>query len=127
MRFTSIVASALLSIAASSVNAAPLEVRQTTDCNPSYDVAPSTPCFTNCNVVAGQTWVPGWTMDHTSPLFLSSLALMCNKTGPNYRAFMTAAGTCMAGCSGDDPTLFAQEFAGACAWWAIHKDDTCSA
>lgn len=118
----SIIISALLSAA---VNAIPLSARA--DCNPSYDVAPSTECYTACNVQAGQTWVPGWTMDHASPLFLDSLALMCTKTGPNYVAFMTAAGTCMVGCTGDDPTLFAQEFQGACAWYAEHKDDTCSA
>ncbi|KAL7308176.1 hypothetical protein PS15m_012062 [Mucor circinelloides] len=121
----SIAFSAVLAFVASSVSAAP-SARATTDCNPSYNVPSSTPCFTACNVAAGQTWVPGWTMDSTSPLFIDSLSLMCTKTGPNYIKFMTAAGTCMAKCTSDDPELFNKEFAGACAWWAVHKDDTCA-
>jgi hypothetical protein len=120
MRAT-IAISTLVAFVASSVSAAPAA----TNCNPSYNVAPSTPCFTNCNVVAGQEWVPGWTTDSTSPLFISSLALMCNKTGPNYRSFMTKAGTCMSKCAGDDPELFNAEFRDACAWWAVHKNGTC--
>lgn len=63
-------------------------------------------------------------MDHTSPNFLASLTLMCNKGTSEYLAFMSKAGMCMAGCS-DDPELFNAEFAGACAWWAIHKNDSC--
>ncbi|KAI8970310.1 hypothetical protein BDF20DRAFT_826256 [Mycotypha africana] len=94
------------------------------DCNPSYNVPPSTTCFTNCNIQTGQKWVPGWTMDHTSPLFLDSLALMCNKAGPNYMNFMTNAGMCMAKCTGDDPDLFTAEFTAACAWWNKHKNDS---
>jgi hypothetical protein len=117
----SIAISALVAFVASSVSAAPAA----TDCNPTYNVAPSTPCFTQCNVDAGQEWVPGWTMDSTSPYFISSLALMCTKTGPYYRAFMTKAGTCMSKCTGDDPELFNVEFRDACAWWAEHKYDTC--
>lgn len=66
-------------------------------------------------------------MDHTSKDFLPSLALMCNKSGPNYMTFMTNAGMCMAACAGDDPNLFNAEFQGACAWWNTHKDDTCAA
>ncbi|KAL7325210.1 hypothetical protein PS15p_207726 [Mucor circinelloides] len=97
------------------------------NCNPSYNVPGSTECFTACNVKNGQKWVPGWTMDHTSELFLDSLALMCNKSGPNYGSFMAAAGMCMAGCTGDDPELFNAEFAGACAWWNTHKNDKCTA
>lgn len=68
----------------------------------------------------------GWTMDHTSPKFLDSLKLMCTKGTPEYTAFMTKAGMCMAGCK-DDPELFNSEFAGACAWYAAHKSDTCDA
>ncbi|CAO3610744.1 unnamed protein product [Mucor hiemalis] len=97
------------------------------NCNPSYNVAPSTACFTKCNVDKGQKWVPGWTMDSKSEKFLDSLALMCNKSGPNYGSFMAAAGMCMAGCTGDDPELFNKEFAGACAWWGTHKNDKCDA
>ncbi|KAK4509030.1 uncharacterized protein ATC70_007379 [Mucor velutinosus] len=97
------------------------------NCNPSYNTPGSTECFTKCNVNAGQKWVPGWTMDHTSELFLDSLALMCNKSGPNYGSFMATAGMCMARCTGDDPELFNAEFAGACAWWNTHKNDKCSA
>lgn len=109
--------SALVALIASSVvSAAPV------DCNPSYNVPTSTPCFTACNVVAGQEWVPGWTMDHNSPNFIPSLTLMCDKTAPAYRSFMTKAGTCMAQCKNDDPELFNKEFAGACAWWKTHKD-----
>lgn len=63
-------------------------------------------------------------MDHTSSNFIPSLTLMCNKGTSEYLAFMSKAGMCMAGCS-DDPELFNAEFAGACAWWAIHKNDTC--
>lgn len=114
--------SALVAFVAS-VSAAPGAKRA--DCNPTYNVPTSTPCFTACNVAAGQDYLTGWTMDHTSPLFVSSLAIMCNKTGPNYRAFMTKAGTCMSKCTGDDPELFNQEFQGACAWWNVHKNDTC--
>lgn len=121
----SIAFSAALALVASFVSAAP-SPRATTDCNPSYNVPSSTPCFTACNVAAGQTWVPGWTMDSTSPLFIDSLSLMCTKTGPNYIKFMTAAGTCMAKCTGDDPESFNKEFAGACAWWADHKNDVCA-
>ncbi|KAI9472291.1 MAG: hypothetical protein EXX96DRAFT_653426 [Benjaminiella poitrasii] len=95
------------------------------DCNPSYNVATSGTCFTNCNVQAGQKYVPGWTMDHASSVFLDSLKLMCTKGTSEYLAFMTEAGMCMAGCP-DDPTLFVDEFAGACAWYAEHKDDTCA-
>jgi hypothetical protein len=117
----SIAISTLVAFVASAVSAAPA----TTNCNPTYNVPTSTPCFTACNVAAGQTYVAGWTMNPTSPLFVSSLAIMCNKTGPNYRAFMTTAGMCMAKCTGDDPELFNAEFAGACAWWNQHKNDTC--
>ncbi|KAI8882177.1 hypothetical protein K501DRAFT_273902 [Backusella circina FSU 941] len=125
-------------LAASLVNAAPT-ARATTDCNPSYNVAGSTECFTNCNIAsittvlfiylfaAGNAFVPGWTMDSTSPLFIDSLELMCDRNGTNYRTFMTNAGMCMASCTGDDPELFNAEWSGACAWWAEHKDDTCSA
>jgi hypothetical protein len=121
MRAT-IVISALVAFIATSVSAAPAAA--VADCNPSYNVASSTPCFTACNVVAGQQWVPGWTMDHTSPKFIASLSLMCTKTAPEYRQFMTNAGTCMAKCTNDDPELFNKEFAGACAWWTANKDKT---
>lgn len=123
MRAT-IAISTLVAFVTSSVSAAPA-ARAATDCNPTYDVAPSTTCFTNCNTVAGQVFVPGWTMDSASPLFIASLEIMCDKTSANYRTFMTNAGTCMAQCTGDDPELFNAEFRDACAWWAIHKDDTC--
>ena len=63
-------------------------------------------------------------MDHTSSNFLASLTLMCNKGTSEYLAFMSKAGMCMAACT-DNPELFNAEFAGACAWWAIHKNDTC--
>lgn len=63
-------------------------------------------------------------MDHTSPNFIASLTLMCNKGTSEYLAFMSKAGLCMAGCS-DDQALFNNEFAGACAWWAEHKNDKC--
>lgn len=63
-------------------------------------------------------------MDHTSPNFIPSLTLMCNKGTSEYLAFMSKAGMCMAACS-DDPELFNAEFAGACAWWATHKNDKC--
>lgn len=63
-------------------------------------------------------------MDHTSSNFIASLTLMCNKGTSEYLAFMSKAGMCMAGCT-DDPELFNAEFAGACAWWAIHKNNTC--
>jgi hypothetical protein len=66
----------------------------------------------------------GWTIDHTSPKFLDSLKLMCTKGTPEYTAFMTKAGMCMAGCK-DDPELFNAEFAGACGWYAQHKSDIC--
>ncbi|KAG2236094.1 hypothetical protein BDF21DRAFT_398695 [Thamnidium elegans] len=112
--------SAVIAFVASAVSAAPAAA-----CNPSYNVAPSTPCFLGCNVAAGQQYVPGWTMDNTSPLFLDSLKLMCTKGTPEYTGFMTAAGTCMMTCSGDDPALFFAEFSNACAWYAAHKDDTC--
>lgn len=63
-------------------------------------------------------------MDHTSPNFIPSLTLMCNKGTSEYLAFMSKAGMCMAGCP-DDQALFNNEFAGACAWWAEHKNDKC--
>ncbi|KAL9551467.1 hypothetical protein MBANPS3_004257 [Mucor bainieri] len=94
------------------------------DCNPSYNVPTSGTCFTNCNVNAGNTFVSGWTMDHTSPNFIPSLTLMCNKGTAEYLAFMSKAGMCMASCT-DDQALFNNEFAGACAWWAEHKNDKC--
>lgn len=65
-------------------------------------------------------------MDHTSDKFLASLKIMCVKGTVQYTAFMTTAGMCMAGCS-DAQELFIAEFAGACAWYDIHKSDTCSA
>ncbi|KAG0747639.1 hypothetical protein G6F22_005469 [Rhizopus arrhizus] len=39
-------------------------------------------------------------------------------------AFMTTAGMCMVSCS--NPELFSTEFASACAWWQVHRNDTCS-
>lgn len=110
--------SAVIAFVASAVSAA-------TNCNPSYNVPASTPCFLGCNVAAGQQHVTGWTMDSTSPLFLDSLKLMCTKGTPAYTSFMTAAGMCMMTCTGDDPNLFFTEFAGACAWYGEHKNDTC--
>lgn len=65
-------------------------------------------------------------MDHASPKFLDSLKLMCTKGTSEYMAFMTKAGMCMAGCS-DPQELFINEFAGACSWYAAHKDDVCGA
>lgn len=50
---------------------------------------------------------------------------MCSKGTSEYTAFMTTAGMCMAKCS-DDPQLFNAEFAGACTWYAAHKNDTCA-
>ncbi|KAI9337090.1 hypothetical protein BD770DRAFT_300421, partial [Pilaira anomala] len=97
------------------------------DCNPSYNVAPSTECFTACNVKAGQKFVPGWTMDSKSELFVKSLTVMCDKSSSNYGSFMATAGMCMVACAGDDPELFNAEWAGACAWWADHKNDKCAA
>ncbi|KAI9472272.1 MAG: hypothetical protein EXX96DRAFT_351115 [Benjaminiella poitrasii] len=94
-------------------------------CNPTYNVTTSGECFTNCNIQAGQKYVPGWTMDHTSSVFLDSLKLMCTKGTSEYLAFMSEAGMCMAGCP-DDPALFVNEFADACSWYAEHKNDTCS-
>ncbi|CAO3683055.1 unnamed protein product [Rhizopus stolonifer] len=96
------------------------------NCNPSYNVAGSGECYTNCNIKAGEKYVSGWTMDYTSELFIKSLSIMCNKTGPNYTSFMTTAGICMAGCTESNPDDFNNEFAGACAWWNVHKNDTCS-
>ncbi|KAI8056516.1 uncharacterized protein B0P05DRAFT_591311 [Gilbertella persicaria] len=93
-------------------------------CNPSYNVTSSGTCFTNCNVQAGSAYVSGWTMDPDSPLFIQSLSIMCNKGTSEYLAFMTKAGICMVNCP-DDPTLFNTEFAGACAWYTEHKNDTC--
>ncbi|ORE02472.1 hypothetical protein BCV72DRAFT_297726 [Rhizopus microsporus var. microsporus] len=95
------------------------------NCNPSYNVPGSGECYTNCNIKAGQKFVPGWTMDHTSELFIKSLTVMCDKSGPNYASFMTTAGICMAGCKDSDPEDFNKEFAGACAWWNAHKNDKC--
>lgn len=65
-------------------------------------------------------------MDPASPNFLDSLKLMCIKGTSEYMAFMTKAGMCMAGCS-DSQELFVNEFAGACQWYALHKDDVCGA
>ncbi|KAG2233456.1 hypothetical protein INT48_008862 [Thamnidium elegans] len=111
------IAIAIVAAAATAVSA---------DCNPSYNVPTSTPCFTACNVKAGSAVVPGWTMDSSSENFLPSLKLMCTKNVPAFTEFMTVAGTCMMGCAGDDPELFNAEFAGACAWYASHKDDACA-
>jgi hypothetical protein len=125
MRASIAISAALAFFATTFVSAAPAAktaVVAAADCNPSYNVPSSTPCFTACNVVSGQEWVPGWTMDHTSPKFIPSLTLMCNKTAPEYRKFMTKAGTCMAQCTSDDPESFNKEFQGACAWWNAHKD-----
>ncbi|KAI7901601.1 uncharacterized protein BX663DRAFT_418034, partial [Cokeromyces recurvatus] len=95
------------------------------NCNPTYNVASSGECFTNCNIKTGQKYLSGWTMDHTSPLFIDSLNLMCTKGTAEYLAFMSEAGICMSRCP-DNPALFADEFAGACAWYAQHKNDTCT-
>lgn len=64
-------------------------------------------------------------MDHTSDKFLDSLKLMCSKGTSQYTAFMTKAGICMMGCT-EPQELFNNEFAGACAWYAEHKDDKCA-
>ncbi|KAG1138502.1 hypothetical protein G6F37_010472 [Rhizopus arrhizus] len=96
------------------------------NCNPSYNVPTSGECYTSCNIKAGENYVHGWTMDHTSELFIESLSIMCNKTGPNYIKFMTTAGMCMAACKDSNPDDFNNEFAGACAWWNVHKNDTCN-
>jgi hypothetical protein len=77
--------------------------------------------------MAGQDFVPGWTMDHTSPKFLDSLKLMCTKGTSEYMAFMTKAGMCMTRCTNDPQELFINEFAGACGWYSAHKDDVCGA
>ncbi|GAA5806881.1 hypothetical protein MFLAVUS_000229 [Mucor flavus] len=96
------------------------------NCNPSYNVPTSTPCFTACNVKAGSAVVSGWTMDSSSAKFIPSLNVMCNKGTAQYTEFMTVAGMCMMTCAGDDPELFKAEFAGACAWHASHKNDVCA-
>ncbi|KAI9273311.1 hypothetical protein EDC94DRAFT_644577 [Helicostylum pulchrum] len=111
------IAIAIVAAAATAVSA---------DCNPSYNVPTSTPCFTGCNVKAGSAVVSGWTMDSSSEKFIPSLAVMCNKGTDQYRNFMTVAGTCMMTCAGDDPELFNAEFAGACAWYGSHKNDSCA-
>ncbi|KAI8971509.1 hypothetical protein BDF20DRAFT_884888 [Mycotypha africana] len=111
-------------IASLALVAAAATVVSSQDCNPSYNVPSSSECFTNCNTQAGSKYVAGWTMDHTSENFLPSLKLMCTKGTSEYLAFMTQAGMCMAKCP-DDPTLFSNEFAGACAWYEQHKNDQC--
>ncbi|KAI8988847.1 hypothetical protein BDB01DRAFT_757532 [Pilobolus umbonatus] len=94
------------------------------NCNPTYNVAGSGECFTGCNIKAGQAYYKDWTMDSTSPHFIPSLQVMCTKGNPVYTAFMTSAGMCMMSCK-DDQDLFNKEFAGACAWYAEHKNDVC--
>ncbi|KAI8081124.1 hypothetical protein BDF21DRAFT_319020, partial [Thamnidium elegans] len=111
------IAIAIVAAAATAVSA---------DCNPSYNVPTSTPCFTACNVKAGTAVVPGWTMDSASEKFVESLKLMCTKDTPEYSEFMTVAGSCMLTCKGENPELFMAEHAGACAWYATHKDDVCA-
>ncbi|GAA5806882.1 hypothetical protein MFLAVUS_000230 [Mucor flavus] len=94
-------------------------------CNPSYNVTTSGECFTGCNVEAGNNFLPGWTMDPASDKFIPSLKLMCSKGTVQYTAFMTKAGMCMMKCT-DPQELFNNEFAGACGWYAEHKDDPCA-
>ncbi|KAG2233453.1 hypothetical protein INT48_008859 [Thamnidium elegans] len=94
-------------------------------CNSSYNVPTSGTCFTGCNVEAGNVFLPGWTMDPASDKFIPSLKLMCSKGTPQYTAFMSKAGMCMMKCS-DPQELFNNEFAGACGWYAEHKDDVCT-
>ncbi|KAG1554838.1 hypothetical protein G6F49_007666 [Rhizopus delemar] len=82
------------------------------------------PRFANCNEKAGKELYSDWTNDSASPNFLKSLSYMCNKGTSEYMAFMTTAGMCMVSCS--NPELFSTEFASACAWWQVHRNDTCS-
>ncbi|KAG1315124.1 hypothetical protein G6F64_000906 [Rhizopus arrhizus] len=100
-------------------------VLSTQDCNPTYDTPSAGPCFADCNEKAGKTFFSDWTNDKSSPQFLKSLTLMCQKGTSDYTSFMTKAGICMVSCA--NPELFNAEFAGACAWWQAHKDDTCAA
>ncbi|KAG0764760.1 hypothetical protein G6F57_007564 [Rhizopus arrhizus] len=94
------------------------------NCNPTYNTTSAGPCFANCNEKAGKELYSDWTNDSTSPHFLKSLSFMCNKGTSEYMAFMTTAGMCMVSCS--NPELFSTEFASACAWWQVHRNDTCS-
>lgn len=64
-------------------------------------------------------------MDPTSDKFIPSLKLMCSKGTSQYTAFMSKAGMCMMKCN-DPQELFNNEFAGACGWYAAHKDDVCT-
>ncbi|KAG1043650.1 hypothetical protein G6F43_011614 [Rhizopus delemar] len=94
------------------------------NCNPTYNTTSAGPCFANCNEKAGKELYSDWTNDSASPNFLKSLSYMCNKGTSEYMAFMTTAGMCMVSCS--NPELFSTEFASACAWWQVHRNDTCS-
>ncbi|CAO3699888.1 unnamed protein product [Rhizopus stolonifer] len=95
------------------------------NCNPTYNTPSVGPCFATCNEEAGKTFYSDWTSDSSSQNFLKSLTIMCNKGTSEYMAFMTKAGMCMVSCA--NPDLFNQEFASACAWWQLHKSDTCDA
>ncbi|KAG0847785.1 hypothetical protein G6F17_012223 [Rhizopus arrhizus] len=62
------------------------------DCNPTYDTPSAGSCFADCNEKAGKTFFSDWTNDKSSPQFLKSLTLMCQKGTSDYTSFMTKAG-----------------------------------
>ncbi|KAK9663762.1 hypothetical protein K7432_017944, partial [Basidiobolus ranarum] len=55
-------------------------------------------CIEKCSLSTGSKLVDGFTVDPKSPNFMKSLDLYCDKTGPNYNAYMNEAMECMGAC-----------------------------
>ena len=67
-----------------------------------------------------------YTIDPTSPNFITSLSYECEKGSPAYTTYMTQSGMCMMKCSAEEQADFgSREHADVCIWYEAHKTDKC--
>ncbi|ORX51945.1 hypothetical protein DM01DRAFT_240242, partial [Hesseltinella vesiculosa] len=97
-------------------------------CNPTYNVVSAGSCIDNCAQQAGSAALPSFSLNSTSPDFIGSLAVECDRSNINYVSFMTKAGSCWLTCSKAEQDDYTQRaFNQTCSWYQQHKSDTCEA
>ncbi|KAI9301479.1 hypothetical protein BJ944DRAFT_271450 [Cunninghamella echinulata] len=95
-------------------------------CNSSFNVTSTGECIQKCSIDAGKSIDPNYNLNPSSPNFIKSVGLFCNKQNSDYIAFMTKAGTCWTGCDKASQDAYTKvEFPATCQWYQAHKDDKC--
>ncbi|ORX99090.1 hypothetical protein K493DRAFT_348774 [Basidiobolus meristosporus CBS 931.73] len=86
-------------------------------------------CIDKCSLATGTKLIDGFTVDPTSPDFMKSLDVFCDKTGPHYNAYMNEAMECMGKFPKDQLDGFMKNFRPICNWYGekVGKDTTTNA